>query len=166
MTTAGLARRRPTGLRRLGRALRGPGLSGVSLAGAAAAGAFASRRQTYPRPRQDAAAQRRPAAAAAAPADRIVVAVVLGARGSVGTDALAPYGVFSRSPAFLVYTASAGRAAVVLSGGLVLAPDHPSAHLRLAGRPWPWRPTALFTLTFAAATGAAFLPAAARRRRP
>jgi hypothetical protein len=44
--------------------------------------------------------------------------------------------------------------------------EYPSAHLRLAGSPRPGRPTALFALTIAAATGAAFLPAAARRHRP
>jgi hypothetical protein len=42
--------------------------------------------------------------------------------------------------------------------------EHPPAHLRLAGSPWPWRPTALFALTIAAAIGVALLPAAAARR--
>ena len=41
-----------------------------------------------------------------------------------------------------------------------------AAHLRLAGSPWPWRPTALAALTIAAAAGVGFLPAAARRHRP
>ena len=59
-----------------------------------------------------------------APAGRIVVAVVLGPGGSVGTDALGPYEVFARSPAFFVYTVSPGRAASVLSGGLALVPEH------------------------------------------
>jgi putative intracellular protease/amidase len=120
MTTAGLACR-PGGLRRLGRAVRAAALSGASLAGVAAAGAVVSSRATYPRPRQDAPG--RPAVPPA-PAGRIVVAVVLGPSGSVGTDALAPYEVFARSPAFFVYTVSAGRAASVLSGGLSLVPDH------------------------------------------
>ena len=45
--------------------------------------------------------------------------------------------------------------------------EHPPAHLQMAGSPWPWRPTALFVLTIAAATGVALLPAAgARRHRP
>jgi hypothetical protein len=45
--------------------------------------------------------------------------------------------------------------------------EHPPAHLRLAGGPWPWRPTTLFALTVAAAVGVALLPAAvARRHRP
>ena len=109
MTTAGLACR-PDGVRRLGRAVRGAALSGACLAGVAAVGAVVSSRATYPRPRQDAPG--RPAAPPA-PAGRIVVAVVLGPRGSVGTDALGPYEVFARSPAFLVYTVSPGRAASV-----------------------------------------------------
>ena len=88
MTTAGLAYR-PGGLHRLGRAARGAALSGACLAGVAAAGAVVSRRATYPRPRQDASAPGRPAVPPA-PAGRIVVAVVLGPGGSVGTDALAP----------------------------------------------------------------------------
>jgi putative intracellular protease/amidase len=120
MTTAGLACR-PGGVRRLGRAVRGAALSGACLAGVAAVGAVVSGRATYPRPRQDAPG--RPAAPPA-PAGRIVVAVVLGPRGSVGTDALGPYEVFARSPAFFVYTVSPGRAASVLSGGLALVPEH------------------------------------------
>ena len=136
MTTAGLACRSPAGVRRVGRAVRGAGMAGAYLAGVAAAGAFASRRGTYPRPRQDAPAQRRPAAAPA-PAGRIVVAVALGARGSVGTDALAPYEVFARSPAFLVYTVSAGRAACVLSGGLVLVPEHSLEDVDAGSAPEP-----------------------------
>jgi hypothetical protein len=42
--------------------------------------------------------------------------------------------------------------------------EYPPAHLQLAGSPWPWRPTTLFALTIAAATGVALLPAAAARR--
>ena len=44
--------------------------------------------------------------------------------------------------------------------------EYPTAHLQLAGSPRPWRPTALAALTIAAAIGAGFLPAAARRHRP
>jgi putative intracellular protease/amidase len=57
------------------------------------------------------------------PQGRLAVAVVLGASGSVITDALGPYEVFARSPEFFVYTVSAGPAAV-LSGGLAVAPDY------------------------------------------
>lgn len=42
--------------------------------------------------------------------------------------------------------------------------EHHPDHLRLAGGPWPWRPTTLLALTVAAATGVALLPAAAARR--
>ena len=42
--------------------------------------------------------------------------------------------------------------------------EYPAAHLQLAGRPWPWRPTTLFALTIAAAIGVALLPAAAARK--
>jgi putative intracellular protease/amidase len=49
--------------------------------------------------------------------------VVLGASGSVITDALGPYEVFARSPEFFVYTVSA-RPAAMLSGGLAVVPDY------------------------------------------
>ena len=57
------------------------------------------------------------------PQGRLAVAVVLGASGSVITDALGPYEVFARSPEFFVYTVSAGPAAM-LSGGLAMVPDY------------------------------------------
>jgi hypothetical protein len=43
--------------------------------------------------------------------------------------------------------------------------EYPTSHLRLAGPAWPRRPTALAALALAAAIGAGFLPAAARRHR-
>ncbi|GAA1010348.1 hypothetical protein Aple_038470 [Acrocarpospora pleiomorpha] len=58
------------------------------------------------------------------PSGRVVVAVVAGASGSVVTDVLAPYEVFARSGRFFVYTVSARREPVVLSGGLRMLPDH------------------------------------------
>jgi transcriptional regulator GlxA family with amidase domain len=57
------------------------------------------------------------------PQGRLAVAVVLGASGSVITDALGPYEVFARCPGFFVYTVSAGPAAM-LSGGLAVVPDY------------------------------------------
>ena len=57
------------------------------------------------------------------PRGRLAVAVVLGASGSVITDALGPYEVFARSPEFFVYTVSA-RPAAMLSGGLAVVPDY------------------------------------------
>jgi hypothetical protein len=73
----------------LARGLRGIGLSGVTVAGATAAGVLTSMRTAYPRPPNLAPAEGRPAARAV-PEDRLSVAVVLGASGSVITDALGP----------------------------------------------------------------------------
>ena len=39
-----------------------------------------------------------------------------------------------------------------------------TVHLLLAGAGWPWRPTALFALTVAAAIGVGLIPAVAARR--
>src|SRR5215469_12061200 len=107
---------------RLARGLRGATLAGSALAAAGTAGALVSVRAAYPQP---------PRAAPAAswlpprpvPPGRMAVAVVLGASGSVITDALGPYEVFARCPEFFVYTVSAGPAAV-LSGALAAVPDY------------------------------------------
>ena len=110
-------------LRRFARGLRGVGLSGVMVAGAAAAGMLSTSigRPTLvhppsPRPR---AGRRRPV-----PEGRLAVAVVLGASGSVITDALGPYEVFARSPRFFVYAVSASQPTAMLSGGLAMVPDY------------------------------------------
>jgi transcriptional regulator GlxA family with amidase domain len=63
--------------------------------------------------------------------------VVLGASGSVITDALGPYEVFARSPAFFVYTVSAGHPAAVLSGGLAVVPDYSLADVDAGLAPEP-----------------------------
>jgi putative intracellular protease/amidase len=107
----------------LARGLRGIGLSGVTVAGAVAAGVLTSMRTAYPRPPGLAPGQDRPPAAPV-PEGRLTVAVVLGASGSVITDALGPYEVFARSPAFLPYTVSASRQTAMLSGGLAVVPDY------------------------------------------
>ena len=107
---------------RLARSLRGAGLSGVSAAGAGAAGALVSLRAAYPRPPRAAPAEGWPPPRPV-PQGRLTVAVVLGASGSVITDALGPYEVFARSPGFFVYTVSA-RPAAMLSGGLAVVPDY------------------------------------------
>src|SRR5437867_3560900 len=109
-------------LRRLARRLYGVGLSAAWVAGVGAAGAVLSMRKAYPRPPQAGPAQGWPPARPV-PEGRLAVAVVLGASGSVITDALGPYEVFARSPEFFVYTVSAGPAAM-LSGGLAAAPDY------------------------------------------
>ena len=49
---------------------------------------------------------------------------VLGASGSVITDAFGPYEAFARSPEFFVYTVSASRPTAMLSGGLAVVPDY------------------------------------------
>jgi putative intracellular protease/amidase len=107
---------------RLARSLRGAGLSGASLAGAGAAGALVSVRAAYPRPPRAAPAEGWPPPRPV-PQGRLAVAVVLGASGSVITDALGPYEVFARSPTFFAYTVSVGPAAM-LSGGLAVVPDY------------------------------------------
>src|SRR5829696_314118 len=109
--TAGMAEQRPAA--HLAGGLRRIGLSGVTVAGAAAAGVLTSMRTAYPRAPHAAPAQGRPA-----------VAVVLGASGSVITDALGPYEVFARAPSFFVYTVSASRPTAMLSGGLAVVPDY------------------------------------------
>jgi hypothetical protein len=77
-------------LRRLARGLRGVGLSAAWLAGVGAAGAVVSMRKAYPRTPQAAPAQGWPPARPV-PEGRLAVAVVLGASGSVITDAFGPY---------------------------------------------------------------------------
>src|SRR5436190_8575885 len=107
---------------RLARSLRGAGLSGAAVAGAGAAGALVSLRAAYPRPPRAAPPEGWPPPKPV-PQGRLNVAVVLGASGSVITDALGPYEAFARSPGFFVYTVSAGPAAV-LSGGLAVVADY------------------------------------------
>src|SRR5215472_947919 len=122
MTATGVTGRGPALPGRLARSLRGAGLSGAALAGAGAAGALVSVRAAYPRPPRAAPAEGWPAPGPV-PQGRLTVAVVLGASGSVITDALGPYEVFARSPEFFAYTVSAGPAAM-LSGGLAVVPDY------------------------------------------
>jgi putative intracellular protease/amidase len=122
MTATGVTGRGSALPGRLGRSLRGAGLAGACLAGAGAAGALVSLRAAYPRPPRAAPLEGWPPPRPAPPG-RLAVAVVLGASGSVITDALGPYEAFARSPAFFVYTVSALPAAV-LSGGLAVAPDY------------------------------------------
>src|SRR5512142_3396892 len=98
MTATGVTGRGPALAGRLARSLRGAGLSGAALAGAGAAGALVSLRAAYPRPPRSAPQGGWPPPGPV-PQGRLIVAVVLGASGSVITDALGPYEVFARSPA-------------------------------------------------------------------
>jgi len=79
-------------------------------------------RAAYPQPPRAAPAEGWPPPRPV-PQGRLAVAVVLGASGSVITDALGPYEVFARSPGFFVYTVSA-RPAAMLSGALAVVPDY------------------------------------------
>jgi putative intracellular protease/amidase len=110
-------------LRRLARRLYGVGLSAAWLVGVGAAGAVVSMREAYPRAPQAAPAESWPPATPV-PEGRLAVAVVLGASGSVITDAFGPYEVFACSPIFSVYTVSASRPNAMLSGGLAVVPDY------------------------------------------
>jgi putative intracellular protease/amidase len=110
-------------LRRLARRVCGVGLSAAWLAGVGTAGVLTSIRTAYPRPPQVAPTEGWPPARQV-PEGRLAVAVVLGASGSVITDAFGPYEVFARSPAFFVYTVSASRPTAMLSGGLAVVPDY------------------------------------------
>ena len=123
MTTTDLTSRYPVAVRRLARGLGGVGLSVAWVAGVGAAGAVVSMRMAYPRAPQAAPGQSWPPAPLV-PEGRLAVAVVLGASGSVITDALGPYEVFARSPTFFVYTVSASRPTAMLSGGLAVVPDY------------------------------------------
>jgi putative intracellular protease/amidase len=122
--------------RRLARGLRDVGLSAAWLVGVGAAGVVVSLRTAYPRPPQAAPAEGRPAARAV-PDDRLAVAVVLGASGSVITDAFGPYEVFARSPRFFPYTVSAGRPTAMCSGGLAVVPDYSLADVDEGVAPEP-----------------------------
>ncbi|MEU4425870.1 DJ-1/PfpI family protein [Actinoplanes sp. NPDC024001] len=91
-------------------------------AGICAAGVAVSMRQSFP-----AAAAGHPAgwpAPRKIPPGRLVVAVALGASGSVVADALLPYEVFARSGRFAVHTVAHRRTPLPLSGGLHVVPEH------------------------------------------
>ncbi|MGJ6966254.1 DJ-1/PfpI family protein [Streptosporangium sp. G11] len=78
-----------------------------------------------------------PARARAHPTDRIPVAVLLGANGSVATDVLGPYDVLADSSRFDVFTVSVGTDPVALSGGLTTVPDHTVTDVRDGTAPEP-----------------------------
>src|SRR6266545_7316006 len=100
-----------------------------------AAGVSVSMRAAFPRPPRSAAESWPPTRPV--PDGRLAVAVVLGASGSVVTDALGPYEVFARSPRFLLYTVSAGRPTAMLSGGLATVPDYSLEDVDTGSAPAP-----------------------------
>ncbi|UAJ79494.1 DJ-1/PfpI family protein [Leifsonia sp. ZF2019] len=85
----------------------------------------------------EAAAARLSHSAPAVAHDRIPVAVLLGANGSVATDVLGPYEVLARSPRFHVYTVSVRREPVALSGGLATLPDYSASDVLSGIAPEP-----------------------------
>ncbi|RKR30125.1 DJ-1/PfpI family protein [Arthrobacter oryzae] len=97
------------------------GLSLLAATTLALAGARVSDAETHVRPAresQDLPANR-PSSSGA-----IVVAVVLGASGTVGSDVLAPYEVFANSPKFSVYTIAASAAPAAVDGGPAIIPTY------------------------------------------
>lgn len=60
----------------------------------------------------------------------IVVAVVLGSSGTVGSDVLAPYEVFASSPDFSVYTIAAQSAPAPIDGGPAIVPTYTFEDIR------------------------------------
>ena len=55
---------------------------------------------------------------------RLVVAVALGASGTVGSDALAPFEVFASSPRFSVYTVAESASPAAVVGGPAIVPTY------------------------------------------
>ncbi|GIH90570.1 DJ-1/PfpI family protein [Planobispora siamensis] len=109
--------------RTLLRVLSCAALSAAVLAGTAFAGVAATMGESFPAGPGSVPPGGWPAAEPV-PAGRTVVAVALGATGSVVGDVLPPYEVFARSDRFAVYTVSERRRPVALSGGLRVLPDH------------------------------------------
>jgi putative intracellular protease/amidase len=60
----------------------------------------------------------------------IVVAVVLGSSGTVGSDVLAPYDVFASSPDFSVYTVAGKSAPAPIDGGPAIVPTYTFGDIR------------------------------------
>ena len=107
--------------------------------GRGGAGALVSLRAAYPRPPRAAPPEGWPPPGPV-PQGRLTVAVVLGASGSVITDALGPFEVFARCPEFFVYTVSPCRPRCS-PAGWPWYPTIPSATWTRARRPsptWSW----------------------------
>ncbi|HEX8344689.1 MAG TPA: hypothetical protein VF657_08085, partial [Actinoplanes sp.] len=67
----------------------------------------------------------------------LVVAVALGASGTVGSDVLAPYEVFASSSQFSVYTVAANPGLAWTQGGPAIIPTYTFADTRAGRAPRP-----------------------------
>jgi putative intracellular protease/amidase len=67
----------------------------------------------------------------------LVVAVALGASGTIASDAIAPYEVFATSPRFSVYTVAAAADAVPTRGGPFIVPTYTFADTATGRAPHP-----------------------------
>ncbi|GAB1692234.1 hypothetical protein KRM28CT15_40370 [Krasilnikovia sp. M28-CT-15] len=126
----------PRLLRRTALGLLGLVLTLALVGAVAAAGLAATMGESFPRSTVAAPPQGWPVPRTA-PSGTTVVAVVTGATGSVVSDVLLPYETFGRSSRFFVYTVSARRAPVPLSGGLQLVPERTFAEVDSGGAPAP-----------------------------
>ncbi|MCX6499491.1 MAG: DJ-1/PfpI family protein [Arthrobacter sp.] len=98
------------------------GLSLLIVAALAFAGAEVADAESHARPSAQALEDlpvNRPSSSGA-----MVVAVVLGSSGTVGSDVLAPYEVFASSPNFSVYTIAAQSAPAPIDGGPPIVPTY------------------------------------------
>ncbi|SDR88921.1 Transcriptional regulator GlxA family, contains an amidase domain and an AraC-type DNA-binding HTH domain [Friedmanniella luteola] len=118
-------------LTRIARAAIAAALMLLTLSGLAVAGVVRSTSQSHAATPGGASPDRPPDRPSSG--GRLVVAVALGASGTVGSDALAPFEVFASSPAFSVYTVAASAAPAPVDGGPAIVPTYTFADVA-AGR--------------------------------
>lgn len=120
--------------RRIARTVLAAVVATLTLAGVAQAGMMITLQDHSEGPAAGATAW---PAARPAGAGSIVVAVVLGQSGTVGSDVLAPYEVFASSPAFSVYTVAEHGRPAPGAGGPALVPAHTFAEVDSGGAAAP-----------------------------
>lgn len=104
------------------------GLSLVTVAAVAFAGAQVSDAESHVQP--SAQELKDPPTQRPSSSGAIVVAVVLGSSGTVGSDVLAPYEVFASSPEFSVYTIAAQGVPAAIDGGPAIVPTYTFEDIR------------------------------------
>ncbi|KRE55612.1 DJ-1/PfpI family protein [Phycicoccus sp. Soil748] len=146
----------PTRTRRTRRALRvavSSALALLTMGGFAASGAWVTTAQaTTPAPTHTTGPTPTSRPSSNGP---IKVAVVLGASGTIGSDALAPYEVFASSPKFAVYTVAATHTAQPTQGGPYIVPTYTFADTTSGRTP---RPDVVVVPAVATADGPAEAP--------